>query len=200
LATQVKLLRVLEEMEIEKVGSHTAIPVDVRIISATNKDLNALIGTKEIREDFFFRINVFPIQCPSLLSRREDIPILAKNFIKQYTSRDKKNVNGMSSEAMENLMLYKWPGNIRELRNTIEYALVLCPCGLIGKEHLPGSITMAGINGNNFNGRSFYSDNERNELIEALKKTGGNQTETGKLLGVSRVTVWKRIKKYGVSI
>ena len=200
LSTQIKLLRVLEEMEIEKVGDHTPIPVNVRIISATNKDLNAQILNGSFREDFYFRINVFPIVCPALTARKEDIPLLARRFIEQFIARGEKKVSGLTAEAMECLIAWSWPGNVRELRNVIEYALVLCSGDFIGREHLPGYIAhpeQPAVSVSH--GGQPYHD-ERDELTQALKKSGGNQSEAGRILGVSRVTVWKRMKKYGIHL
>ena len=140
LKTQVKLLRVLEEKEIERVGDHKSIPVDVRIISATNRDLDALIAQGVFREDLFFRINVFPLRCPALSERKEDIPMIVQNFIEQNMKKSGKKILGLTSEAMEKLMVYSWPGNVRELRNAIEYAFVLCSGGWIEAGHLPVKI------------------------------------------------------------
>ena len=140
LKTQVKLLRVLEEKEIERVGDHKSIPVDVRIISATNRDLDALIAQGVFREDLFFRINVFPLRCPALSERKEDIPMIVQNFIEQNMKKSGKKILGLTSEAMPRLMAYPWPGNVRELRNAIEYAFVLCSGGWIEAGHLPVKI------------------------------------------------------------
>jgi two-component system response regulator HydG len=200
-ATQVKLLRVLEEKEIERVGDHKPIPVDVRIISATNKDLDALIVQGLFREDLFFRINVFPLYCPSLSERLDDIPIILQNFIEQNTAKGGKEIVGLTPEAMEALLAYSWPGNVRELRNAVEYAFVLCSGRWIGKEHLPPKITTNGK-------RTFVHhhqnsttwEEERAKLINTLHQVGGNQSEAARLLGVSRVTVWKRIKKFGIDL
>ncbi|MBU1169958.1 MAG: sigma 54-interacting transcriptional regulator [Proteobacteria bacterium] len=199
LSTQVKLLRVLEEKEIEKVGDHVPIPMDVRIISATNKDLNQLIVQNTFREDFYFRINVFPIYCPPLISRKEDIPLLAKKFIDLYAARGSKKISGVSSDALECLLAWHWPGNVRELRNVIEYALVLCPGDMIEREHLPRALSFPAINKNAMTGQTHVRINERNELVQALNTAGGNQSQVGRVLGISRVTVWKRMKKYGIS-
>ena len=198
LATQVKLLRVLEEMEIERVGDHCPVPVDVRIVSATNKDLLTLIANDKFREDFYFRINVFPIKCPSLSSKKDDIPLLLDFFIKDYSQRAGKKISGISGGAMKVLIDYEWPGNVRELRNIIEYALVLCPGGSLDVKHLPPSISGSspGIKPST-SGRKDTKG--KDELIDALRQTGGNKTEAAKLLGVSRVTVWKRQKKYNLS-
>jgi len=135
-ALQVKLLRVLEDKKIERVGDNRPIPVDVRIISATNRNLEKLIAADNFREDLFFRINVFPLHCPALADRREDIPLIARNFIRRNATASGKKILGLTPEALEKMTLYSWPGNVRELRNTIEYAFVLCPSGAIGVDHL----------------------------------------------------------------
>jgi two-component system response regulator HydG len=201
LATQVKLLRVLEEKEIERVGDHRPIAVDVRIISATNKDLETLIARDLFREDLFFRINVFPINCPSLSERYEDIPLLVQNFIEQYAHKARKKIVGLTPEALETLFTYHWPGNVRELRNAIEYAFVLCSGSWIGREHLPPKITANGKKASISNRHTAAAwEKERTQLIHALHQVGGNQSEAARVLGVSRVTIWKRIKKYGIDL
>jgi len=201
LATQVKLLRVLEEKEIERVGDHIPIPVNVRIISATNKDLDVLIARDLFREDLFFRINVFPLSCPSLSERYEDIPLLVQNFIEQNANKGRKKIMGLTPEALETLYSYHWPGNVRELRNAIEYAFVLCPGSWIGKEHLPPKITGNGKKTSMSHRQNAASwEKERIRLINALHQVGGNQSEAARILGVSRVTIWKRIKRYGINL
>ena len=201
LATQVKLLRVLEEKEIERVGDHTPISVDVRIISATNKDLEALIAQELFREDLFFRINVFPLTCPSLSERLEDIHLIVQNFVEQNAAKGDKKIFGLTPEAMEALLAYSWPGNVRELRNAIEYAFVLCSGNWIGLQHLPPKIASNGKRTPVKRRQSTASwEEERKKLIETLRQVEGNQSEAARLLGVSRVTVWKRIKKYGIDL
>ena len=201
LTTQVKLLRVLEEKEIERVGDHKPIPVDVRIISATNKDLEALIAQDLFREDLFFRINVFPLNCPSLFERRDDIPLIVQRFIEQNAVKGMKKIVGLTPGAMDALSTYSWPGNVRELRNAIEYAFVLCPGNWIDKEHLPPKIIAASQKPLANHRQSALSwEEERTRLIHALRQVGGNQSEAARLLGVSRVTVWKRIKKYRINL
>jgi PAS domain S-box-containing protein len=197
LATQVKLLRVLEEKEIERVGDHHPIAVDVRIISATNKNLEKSIAAGQFREDLFFRINVFPLTMPALQDRMEDIPLLMQGFILQNNQRSGKTIEGLSPEAMDALLSYTWPGNVRELRNTIEYAFVLCPGGWIGPAHLPQRI----VRGTPATAaRDIPAGPEREALLNALRLANGNQSEAARLLGVSRVTVWKRIKKHGIDL
>ena len=198
---QVKLLRVLEEKEIERVGDHKPIPVDVRIISATNKDLENLIAQELFREDLFFRINVFPLKCPSLSERLDDIHLIVQNFIEQNAAKSRKKIIGLTPEAMEALFAYSWPGNVRELRNAIEYAFVLCSGNWIHKEHLPPQIAANGKRPVMNQHRSSASwEEERKKMIDTLRQVGGNQSEAARILGVSRVTVWKRIKKYGIDL
>jgi transcriptional regulator with PAS, ATPase and Fis domain len=200
LSTQVKLLRVLEDKRIERVGDHKPIPVDVRIITATNKNLDEMVTDRNFREDLFFRINVFPLYCPSLRDRIEDLPLIVQHFIKRNNTKAGKKILGLTSQALEKLMGYDWPGNVRELRNSIEYAFVLCPGGGISVAHLPPKILMPA-----HNRHSEYRDDptfltEREKLLKILKQVKGNQSEAARFLGVSRVTIWKRIKKYSVNI
>mgnify|MGYP001224241479 CR=1 FL=1 len=200
-STQVKLLRVLEENVIERVGDNKPIPVDVRIISATNKDLKSLVDEGKFRNDLFFRINVIPIRVPALRERAEDIPLLADAFFKRAQLKSSKSIRGISNEAMSFLMVYDWPGNVRELRSAFEYAFVACHEPLVQPHHLPPSIFRAREQG--INPHRFVVDAgeiQKKELIDALRKSGGNQSEAARLLGVSRVTVWSRIKKLKIDL
>lgn len=160
-----------------------------------------MIGEGLFREDLFFRINVFPLNCPSLAERLEDIPLIVKNFIDQNKIRGGKEIHGLTPEAMEALLAYAWPGNVRELRNAIEYAFVLCSGDWIGKEHLPPKIATVGKRAAaNHAAGSISWEEERNNLVQTLRRVGGNQSEAARILGVSRVTIWKRVKKYGVDL
>ncbi len=206
LSMQVKLLRVLEEKMIQRVGSNTSIPVDVRIITATNKDLEKLIVEDRFREDLYFRINVFPIICPPLSQRRDDITLIIQHFITIHAEKTGKNILGFTPEAMRLMVTYSWPGNIRELRNSVEYAFVLARDKSIRPEHLPEKIrTQTGLEIDQRK-ESIENDtitiglSEKQVLIDALQKTDGNQTQAAKLLGISRITVWKRIKKYNIHL
>ncbi len=200
LSIQVKLLRVIEENVVERVGDHQPIPVDVRIISATNRDLESMIAEGRFREDLFFRINVFPLQCPSLTQRREDIPMLVQNFIQYGTQKSGKRILGVTPEAMEMLLEYPWPGNVRELRNAMDYALILCRNGLIEVAHLPPRITRGPGPADVKTTPTWPGKSERQKLIQALSESAGNRNEAARKLGVSRVTLWKRMKKYGVDL
>ncbi len=199
-STQVKLLRVLEEGEIERVGDHLPVSVNVRIITATNRNLEDLIRRGLFREDFFFRINVFPIHAPSLSERREDIPLILQHFIRQNTVKMGKDITGLTPEAMRMLIAYEWPGNIRELRNAVEYSFVLCPGGLIDVDHLPPRIIQQECAPLSEGTAAQIADSEKESLIRILRQTRGNRSKTAEILGVSRVTVWKRMKKYGIEI
>ncbi len=198
LTTQVKLLRVLEEKEIERVGDNRSIPVDVRIITATNKNLEELVAQELFREDLFFRINVFPLRCPSISERKEDIPIILQSFIDQHVLSGQKKVKGLSSDALKLLCEYAWPGNVREIRNAIEYAFVICQEDKICVEHLPQKIVSRENNSQADSDQPTPSESFREELISVLRQNNGNQSKAAVQLGVSRVTVWKRIKKFNI--
>ena len=198
MSTQIKLLRVLEEKKIERVGDHQPIEVNVRIITATNKNLEQLIAQENFREDLFFRINVFPLNCPSLAERREDIPMIVSHFIRQNARGSAKQISGVTPEVMDLLASYPWPGNVRELRNAIDYAFVLCPGGEIEKRHLPGKITSGKPSAVVPSVGKPYPDSEKDALENVLRESGWNQSEAARRLSVSRVTVWKRMQKVGV--
>jgi two-component system response regulator HydG len=200
LATQTKLLRVLQEKEIERVGDHRPVKIDVRIIAATHKNLERLIEEGAFREDLYYRISVIPLSLPPLRERIEDIPLLIESFISRIGERTGKSIEGISREALDLLISRSWPGNVRELNNVIEYAFVLCPGGVIGVQHLPEPARISREENRPLTGKgvSRQKENLRGTLLEALEMTSGNQSQAAKILGVSRVTVWKRMKKFGV--
>ena len=206
MSIQTKLLRVLESGQFERVGDITPVAVDARIITATNRDLEALIEEKAFRQDLFFRINVLPIHLPPLRDRKEDIPLLVDAFIHRLNARTKKSVTGPDPSAMEAFMDYPWPGNIRELKNVIEYAFVIAEGPTIQHGHLPRKILESGDARSPSPGPlapplvHSRDANEKKELIRALKQTEGNQTRAAKLLNINRVTVWNRMKKYGIDL
>jgi len=200
LSIQVKLLRVLEEREIERVGEQKPISVDVRIISATNRDLDDMVRAGTFREDLYFRINVFPLHCPALRERSEDIPAIVQRFIRTNAARSGKKILGLTPEALEALDRYDWPGNVRELRNAIEYAFVLCASGGIGLQHLPPKIAKGLPVCLPEPLDEAFLENEKSALVGVLRRSGGNQSEAARQLGVSRVTIWKRIKKHGIDV
>lgn len=202
LSTQIKLLRVLEEKVVERVGDNRPVPVNVRIISATNRDLPELIANGAFREDFYYRINVIPIRIPPLRERIEDIPLLARSFFNRILLKSEKKLDGISKPAMDRLLAYTWPGNARELKSAFEFALVSCPGGMIGCDHLPPHIVEAG----NACGpapmllEQSLDEVKRRRLEDALTRSDGNQSAAARLLGISRTSVWKQIKKYNIRI
>ena len=200
LYTQVKLLRVLEEKVIERVGDNQPIPVDVRIISATNQDLQQLVNQGLFRKDLFFRINVIPINLPPLRERVEDIPLLARSFFRRIKLKSGNDIEGIGNDAIEVLMNYPWPGNVRELKSAFEYAFVNCHDSLIRSHHLPPSI-LYGERTLEEPGKKVVNREElkKKRLLEALEQANGNQSKAATLLGVSRVTVWNQMKRFGLS-
>ena len=201
LSIQVKLLRTLETKQLERVGDHRPIKVDVRIITATNKNLERLVSEGKFRDDFFFRINVIPIHLPPLRERPEDLPVLVEHFLRQLQARSGKDLSGLSAEAMELFVNHSWPGNVRELRSVLEYAFVTAEKGLIRAEHLPAQMTRS-RSGRKDPDRPLTAlpSDEKTALIDALTRCRGNQSHAARLLGVNRVTVWHRIKKYGIDL
>ena len=203
LTTQTKLLRVLQEKEFERVGDNRPIATDVRILAATNKDINRLMQEELFREDLYYRISVIPIYLPPLRARLDDIPLLVDTFIHRMRLKTEKNITGITKEVLDVFMQYNWPGNIRELINVIEYAFVLCPEGDIALSHLPGQMLgqqpfhVQQVSKTN---RKISTEDMRQELVRTLQATGGNKSEAARRLGVSRVTLWKRIKKFGIQV
>jgi two-component system, NtrC family, response regulator HydG len=199
MATQVKLLRVLEEKVVERVGASTPIPVNVRIISATNRHLDRMVEMGKFRSDLFFRVNVIPIHLPALRERVEDIPLLADSLFRRIRLKSGKDLEGISNDAMDALTRYHWPGNVRELKSALEYAFVACHDALVQPDHLPQTIHRNRRVPEPRWRRLDLRAIEKQELIETLEKTGGNQSRTAQILGISRVTVYNRMKRYGIS-
>jgi two-component system, NtrC family, response regulator HydG len=199
LATQVKLLRVLEEKVVERVGDSRPISVDVRIISATNRNLPELVEAGSFRKDFFFRINVIPISLPPLRERVEDIPLLSEFFFRKIRLKNGKSINGISNGAMEFLMRHTWPGNIRELKSAFEYAFVTCHERMIQPYHLPPDISEEkASNGTTKELSPSKEEMKKKQLIDALSQARGNQSLAAEILGVCRVTVWNQMKRFGI--
>ncbi|MCX5887825.1 MAG: sigma 54-interacting transcriptional regulator [Deltaproteobacteria bacterium] len=200
LSTQVKLLRVLEEKIIERVGDGKPVPVDVRIISATNKNLPGLVEKGAFRKDFYFRINVIPIYLPPLRERAQDIPLLAESFFRKIRLKNGKSIEGISNSTMEVLMNYSWPGNIRELKSAFEYAFVTCQDALVQPHHLPPDILKEKRSGTELKAVAPSREGiKKRQLIDALARAKGNQSLAAEILGISRVTVWNRMKRLGIT-
>ena len=199
LLTQVKLLRVLEDNVIERVGDNASIDINVRMISATNRDLRELIERGEFREDLFYRINVIPIMVPPLRKRVEDIPILAEAFFRRVRLKSEKNIQGISNDGMRLLMEYSWPGNVRELRSAFEYAFVTCRDSQIQPYHFPPNVYRKKKSRKApHKDPSDQTEMKKRQLIDALIEANGNQSKAADILGVSRVTVWNRMKKFNI--
>ena len=203
-STQAKVLRVLEQKELERLGGDKTLKVDVRVIAATNQDLSQALKEKRFREDLYFRLNVFPIQLPPLRERKEDIPILIDNFLADANLRLGTSINGVSRDAMEPLLRYHWPGNIRELKNIVERAATMAEGEFItskvitlsfaGPKSGPGLPELPASLG------ETIEEVERQLIIGALQKTGGIQIEAAKILGITEKNLWKKIKKHGIDV
>ena len=199
LAMQVKLLRVLQEKTYEPLGATQSVKHNVRIIAATNKNLEELVHQNRFREDLFYRINVFKINLPPLRERMEDIPLLIDHFVGRFNILQKKNIEGVSDEAMSLLMTYNYPGNIRELANVVERAFILCKTGVIEKKHLPEELLITGVRTFEKDASSFR-DVETAYLINALKQNNWNCPQTAKQLGIHKSTLYRKIKSLHIRL
>ena len=206
LDAQVKLLRVLEERRITRIGGKKAIPVDVRIVAATNRNLDDEVKNGHFRLDLLYRLNVFTLILPPLRERKEDIPLLTNFFIRKYNRTLSLDVQSVSPEAISLLTSYDWPGNVRDLENAIQSSMILCTGGVIRPEHLPDRIkgyelaeaqTVSGSSGNSI--REINAQMEKELIIEALKKHNFNRTLTAEALNISRKTLFNKMKRYGLS-
>jgi len=199
--TQVKLLRVLQEKEIERIGGRETIKIDVRIIAATNRNLEKEIAEGRFRMDLYYRLNVFPVTLPPLRERKEDIPVLSAFFIHKYAQKIGKQINSVSSEAMKKLMLYDWPGNIRELENLIERSVLLTTGGVINDAGIPQTQKSFVQPLKNHDHIKTIEENERDHIIAALTKCGGKISGDGgaaELLNINASTLNSRIKRLGI--
>lgn len=199
--TQIKLLRVLQEKEIERVGGSLTIRTDVRVIAATNRDLERLIDEGKFRQDLYYRLNVFPIHVPPLSERRTDIPLLADFFVERYSKANHKNVVRISTPAIDMLMSYHWPGNVRELENCIERAVLLSTDSVIHAHHLPPTLQTAEASGTSMKGtlEGMLEAVERDLILDALKAARGNRAKAARALGITERIMGLRVKKYGLT-
>jgi formate hydrogenlyase transcriptional activator len=195
LELQAKLLRVLQEQEFERLGSTYTHRVNVRVVAATNQDLPRLVAEKKFRMDLYYRLNVFPIAIPPLRHRMEDIPMLVAHFVKKYAQRMAKRIETITSDALEALVRYPWPGNIRELQNFIERAVILTKGDVLQPSALPSN-TAAPAD------KVSLADAERDHILNALRETNwvvGGRTGAAALLGVKRTTLISKMRKRGLS-
>ena len=200
---QAKLLRVLQERELDKIGGKSNISIDVRIISATNKDLEDMVSKGIFREDLYYRLNVIPIHLPSLKDRREDIPLLIDYTIKEYSNKLGKNVDRVDKDALKVMMEYRWPGNIRELQNIIEYSINMSSSSVITLDSIPQKIKCTSINEVREDNREIRTleDLEKQEIIRALDKFKDFKKDkelVAKALGISRATLYRKLEKYNI--
>ncbi|MDY0304358.1 MAG: sigma-54 dependent transcriptional regulator [Sphaerochaeta sp.] len=199
LQTQVKLLRVLQERQFERVGGEKTIDVDVRIVCATNKDLLAEIEKGNFREDLYYRLNVVSLVVPPLRERKEDIPLLLTSFLTQYSEENGRKIEGFSNAAKRALLAYDWPGNIRELRNCIESAVVLARGTIIEVEDLPQQIGRSEGGGSvSIDVGITLAEAEQKLIISTLAQCGGNKTRAAEVLGIGRKTLHRKLQEYHI--
>jgi transcriptional regulator with GAF, ATPase, and Fis domain len=214
---QIKLLRTLQERDFERVGGNETIKVDVRVVSATNRNLEKMIEEGEFREDLYYRLNVFPINLPPLRDRLEDLPVLVNHFVAKFARQMGVSPQQASSDALAKLREYNWPGNVRELENIVERGMILAKGAALGTSHLdfgkrahssahqsgsmptPTGLTIA--SGPSEDGKSLAErllDSERKEIVAAVEKSRGNIASAARTLGINRSTLYYRLRKHGL--
>jgi len=198
--TQVKLLRVVQEREFERVGGEQSIKVDVRIISATNKNLKKEIDKGNFREDLYYRLDVVSIHVPPLRERRDDIPLMAHKFIEEFSIENNKQIEGITNGALQALMNYKWPGNVRELRNVIESIVVLTRSKIITEQDLPTYILAKDEQESlKIPAGSSLKEAEKKLIMFTLQNTGGNKSKASEILKIGRKTLHRKLSEYGIA-
>jgi two-component system response regulator HydG len=204
-AAQIRLLRVLQSQEFERVGGTETLKVDVRVIAATNKDLEAAVRAGTFREDLLYRLRVFPLTMPPLRERRDDIPLLTEHFLRRHAERHRRRLRGLTPRALDLLMRYDWPGNVRELEHMIERAVILARGEHITPEELPPNIqaVSGAVEGSANQERPLpvgltLKEVERELICKTLERTGGNRTKAAEILGISRATLHNKLKEYGL--
>ena len=190
LEIQVKLLRVLQEREFQRLGSNDPVKTDIRIVAATNRDLAAYVRTGKFREDLYYRLNVIDLHLPALKDRAGDIPLLVGRFLKEFGGKT------VSPEAMKLLEAYPWPGNVRELRNAVEKMCVLSPTGEIGEEDVPDEMKRGGAR--TLSTAGTLEETEKEKILAVLEECGGNRTKAAERLGISRRTIYRKLEEYGL--
>ncbi len=200
-ATQVKLLRVLQERQVQRVGGGSWLPVDFRLLAASNIDLAAEVAEGRFREDLYFRLNVFPIHLPPLRERVDDIPLLANHFRTRFADENEVDPPAIPPETLRRMMDYDWPGNVRELFAAVESAAIRAERGRIEAQHLPETLrrSLAGVTLKSERYRKDVAqDDERGQIVRALREAEGVRARAAERLGMSRTTLWRKIKKYGL--
>lgn len=192
---QLRLLRVLQEMQFERVGDSTPVRVNVRVIAATNQDLRKKVRNKSFREDLYHRLKVVELVVPPLRERRGDIPLLVDHFVKVLNDKLDKNIRSVSEDVLKVFMDYRWPGNVRELQHALEHAFIICKQAIITREDLPSEFG----NAVSVNLQHERKDNERNSIVQALIKNGWNKAKAARLLGIGRTTLYAKIEEYQIT-
>jgi transcriptional regulator with PAS, ATPase and Fis domain len=201
--TQAKLLRVLEDRKVRRLGSKSETPVDVRVLAATNKDPEVAVGNGQLRQDLFFRLNVFHIHLPPLRDHKDDIPLLVEYILRDVNAKHGKHVRGIGAEVMDIFMSHTWPGNIRELRNVLERSTIMCEKELITRSCLPDEFGKSQAKGPSdlstikFPVGTTVDAMERELILQTLNATGNNKTRAADLLGISLKTLHNKLKEYG---
>jgi two-component system response regulator HydG len=202
LAMQVKLLRVLQEREITRVGGEEVIPIDVRVITATNRDLVREIVSGRFREDLYYRLNVVTLQVPPLRERKEDIPLLSLHFLKEFAEKNHKEIKGFTPRALDRMLRYSWPGNVRELMNTVERGVVLSRSDYLDESDLSPILLEKSTPEENAGRTGIESSSlemvEKATILKTLEEAGGNKSEAARRLGVTRRTLHQKLRKYGM--
>ena len=194
---QVHLLRVLEEKEFTRVGGNELIKVDVRVVSATNKDIRKAVASGQFRDDVYYRLNVVTIELPPLRERKEDIPLLAQHFLKKFAMENQKEITGFSPDATDFLLKYEWPGNVRELENAIERAVILAQNSNIEVTDLPHqNLPLA----RSASPAKRLKEAEKNHILNILTEAEGNYSEAARILGISRMTLYNKAREYGINV
>jgi two-component system nitrogen regulation response regulator NtrX len=209
LKTQAKVLRILQERKFERVGGHRAIEVDVRVVAATNKDLEEEIRTGSFREDLYYRLNVIPFHVPPLRERSEDIPLLANHFLQHFCRKEGRETKVLSPKAVEAMLFYPWPGNVRELKNVIERVVIMTPDREITVQHLPSTVlarrapvTRPSLptGGETSTFREAREEFERDFILQKLEENDWNISRTAELIEMERSNLHRKIKSYGIEL
>jgi transcriptional regulator with PAS, ATPase and Fis domain len=199
MSIQAKLLRVLEENIFEPLGGLSSVHVDVRIITATNRNLQKAILQGHFRKDLYYRLNVFPIRLPDLQERVDDIPLLIDHFIARFNIQLDKKIHGVDNEVLTFFKTFAWPGNVRQLRHALEYACINCTGSTVRLAHLPDDFKMQPGEHENVHYRGDpLEETERKVIVECLQKNHYNRHATAQQLRISRITLWRRMKKYNI--
>ncbi len=207
---QAKLLRALQQGEVQRVGSDTPIIVDVRVIAATNRNLREEVNEGRFREDLYYRLNVIGVEVPPLRERREDIPLLATAFLERFALANRKEIKGFTPQAMDALLKYGWPGNVRELENAVERAAILCLGDYVSERELPLAVSNALKTGDEPSADAgqpaaepesvgmTLDELERAAILRTLQETGDNKSEAARRLGITRATLHNKLRRYDV--